>query len=169
MPLDKSMLLDFLEVLEGEISQKITIVAVGGTAMTLLDLKPSTIDIDFTIPKKDLEEFQRAKARVSSGFKIDIWTDGTVFSQTLPDDYLDKSFEIKTELKRIHLKALHPVDIVVTKIGRLNARDLQDITACIQKFNISKSQVERRAKQVQYVGKEENYKANLQYVLETCF
>jgi len=45
MPLDKTHLLDFLGVVERELSRQITLVAAGGTAMTLLDLKPSTIDI----------------------------------------------------------------------------------------------------------------------------
>ncbi len=53
MSLDKSILLDFLTVLDDEVSKRITRVAVGGTAMTLLDLKSSTIDVDFTIPSKD--------------------------------------------------------------------------------------------------------------------
>ena len=45
MPLDKSVLLEFLRVLDAEVSREITVVAVGGTAMTLLDLKPSTIEM----------------------------------------------------------------------------------------------------------------------------
>ena len=43
MPCDKSALLDFLEVLNEDLTRKITLVAAGGTAMTLLDLKPSSI------------------------------------------------------------------------------------------------------------------------------
>jgi len=39
MPLDKTQLLDFLGVVEKELSRHITLVSVGGTAMTLLDLK----------------------------------------------------------------------------------------------------------------------------------
>jgi len=169
MPLDKHILLEFLEVLEEEISREITIVAVGGTAMTLLDLKPSTIDIDFTIPSNNLQEFQKAINNVSHGFKIDIWPDGMIFSQFLPEDYLDKSIEIKTKLKHICLKALHPIDIVATKIGRLNNRDLQDIKTCIQKFNLSRNQIKQRAKQIEYVGRKENYTNNLQYVLKKYF
>ena len=45
MPLDKNYLLDFLKVLDEEIPATITLVAAGGTAMTLLDLKSSTIDV----------------------------------------------------------------------------------------------------------------------------
>ncbi len=41
MSLNKKALFDFLE-LDKEAAQKITLVAVGGTAMTLIDAKPST-------------------------------------------------------------------------------------------------------------------------------
>lgn len=152
MPLDKSALIDFLSTLDEEINREITIVAVGGTAMTLLNLKPSTIDIDFTMPRSDRVEFERALANVPHGFKIDLWSDGMVFTQILPDDYLKKSIEI-VNFQHTRLKALHPIDIVVTKIGRLDQRDLQDIETCIEKFHIRKIQIEKRAANVQYVGK----------------
>src|SRR4030042_5179530 len=119
MLLDKSVLLDFLTVLDDEVGRRITLVAVGGTAMTLLDLKPSTIDVDFTIPSNDKPAFDKALANIPHGLKIHAWSDGFVFSQILPDDYLEKSIEI-ANFKRILLKALHPIDIVVTKIGRLD-------------------------------------------------
>jgi hypothetical protein len=165
---DKSRLLDFLETLDNEMSKRITLVAVGGTAMTILDLKTSTIDIDFTIPSSDYPEFENALKSVQHGFKVDVWPDGMIFSQILPDDYLEKSIEI-VKFKHIHLRALHPVDIVVTKIGRLDERDLQDIEVCIKRFNISKIQIEERANNVQYVGPEQNYLDNLRYVIEKFF
>lgn len=56
-----------------------------------------------------------------------------MFSQFLPSDYLERSLPIR-HLRHIDLRALHPVDIVVTKIGRLDERDLQDIAACIRKY-----------------------------------
>src|SRR3989338_6081391 len=64
---------------------------------------------------------------VQPGFRVDVFHDGAVFVTMLPDDYLKKSILIKTKLKNIDLRALHPVDIVVTKIGRLDSRDKQDI------------------------------------------
>lgn len=169
MPFNKNKLLDFLEVLDEEIDGKITLVAAGGTAMTLLDLKTSTIDIDFTIPHEDMQKFEHALEKVQHGFKIDYWTGGVVFSQTLPDDYLEKSIPIKTRLANIELRALHPIDIVATKIGRLDERDSQDIRSCIEKFKLTKKQVEERAKLVDYVGHEETYQANLTYVLKNFF
>jgi hypothetical protein len=60
---------------------------------------------------------------------------------------------IRTRLKKIELTALHPLDLVVTKIGRLNDRDVQDIELCIKKFGLKKNQVASRAAKVEYVGK----------------
>lgn len=169
MPLDKSSLFALLSAVDAELDKKITLVAAGGTAMTLLDLKPSTIDIDFTGPYQDIKEFDRIQKMIPHGFRIDAWTDGMVFSQILPDDYLKKSVPIKTDLRNIKLAALHPVDIVATKIGRLNERDAQDIEMCIKKFGLKKSQIEKRAKLVQYVGNEEAYNINLQKMFANFF
>jgi hypothetical protein len=169
MPLDKSMLLEFLRSLDAEVSPEITVVAVGGTAMTLLGLKPSTIDLDFTLPDDDFQEFQRANARLQHGFTLHSYRDGAIFTQILPEDYLEKSIKIDSGLKHVRLRALHPVDIVVTKIGRLDDRDLEDISLCIRKFGILKSQIEERAGQVQYAGNEEYYQTNLQHVLKKFY
>ena len=170
MPCDKKALLEFLEVLNSDLTKKITLVAVGGTAMTLLGLKPSTIDIDFTIPSSDLPEFERALKGNPPGFKIDRWADGYVFCQSLPNDYLDKSIKIK-EYSHIQLKTLHPVDIVVTKIGRLNQRDIQDIETCIREFKITKDEIITRANLVSptYVPREKDYQYHLNWVIKKFF
>ncbi len=154
MLLDKTILFEFLESVDNELRKRITLVAAGGTAMTLLDLKPSTIDIDFTGPGKDIQEFEDTLRSIQHGYKIDCWKDGAVFSQILPSDYLRKSILIKTRTKKIELRALHQLDIVVTKIGRLDERDKQDIKACIRKFDLIRSQITRRANLVEYVGRE---------------
>ena len=67
---------------------------------------------------------------------------------------------------RIELRSLNPVDIVVTKIGRLDERDKQDIEACIRKYKITEKQITKRASQVEYAGREENYRINLRHVLK---
>lgn len=169
MSLDKTKLLDFLEVLGTELPRKITLVAVGGTALTLLDLKASTIDIDFTIPSGDYEEFIKAEKAIPHGLRIDKWKDGLVFATSLPDDYLENSIQTDFTLKNINLRALHPLDIVITKIGRLNERDREDITTCVQKYNVTLEQIKKRAKEIEYAGGEEAYDANLHVVLNTNF
>lgn len=170
MPCDKTALFDLLEVLDEDLAKKITLVAVGGTAMTLLDLKTSTIDIDFTIPSCDQEEFEKALKSNPSGYKIDRWYDGYVFCQYLPDDYLEKSVKIK-EFSNISLRALQPVDIIATKIGRLKESDLQDIEACIKKAKVSEAEVRERAMLVlpTYVGPEGVYQYHLNLVIEKFY
>ncbi len=69
--LDKSYLMDFLGEVDKELEREVTLVAVGGTAMTLLDLKPSTIDIDFTIPEDDFRLFRDVISKIPHGLKID--------------------------------------------------------------------------------------------------
>ena len=170
MPCDKTALFDFLEALDEDLPQKITLVAVGGTAMTLLDLKGSTIDIDFTVPSCDIEYFEQVLKSNPPGYKVDRWTDGTVFCQTLPSDYLEKSIKIR-EYSHITLRALQPVDIIVTKIGRLNDRDLKDIETCIKKCNISEEEIKKRALSVAetYVGPEKDYRYHLDLVVKRFF
>jgi hypothetical protein len=170
MPCDKTALFDFLEAINEDLTKKITLVAAGGTAITLLDLKPSTIDIDFTIPSRDLPEFERVLKNNPPGYRVDQWADGCVFCQTLPDNYIDKSIKIK-EFSHISLRALHPVDIIVTKIGRLNERDMQDIETCIKNYKVSDAEIKARALLVipTYVGREEDYRYHLELVLEKFF
>jgi ABC-type phosphate transport system auxiliary subunit len=169
MPLDKSGLLGLLEAVDAELTRKITLVAAGGTAMTLLDLKPSTIDIDFTGPHEDIAEFNKVQKSIPHGFVVHTWTNGMVFSQQLPNDYLKSSIPIKTKLKKTDLRALHPLDIVATKLGRLNERDVQDIESCIKNFKLKKNQISKRAKTIVYAGNEAVYETNLQSVLESLF
>ncbi|PIW34341.1 MAG: hypothetical protein COW26_07785 [Nitrosopumilales archaeon CG15_BIG_FIL_POST_REV_8_21_14_020_33_23] len=87
MSLDNTKLLDFLGEVDKELSHKIVVV-VGGTAMTLVKVKPSTIDIDFTIPGEFYDEFVKVKKIVNPGFRVDLFHDGAVFTTMLPEDYL---------------------------------------------------------------------------------
>ena len=163
-----SRLLEFLELMGQELPRKIVLVAAGGTALTLLRVKRSTRDIDLTGPGEDIELFRQTLKIVPHGVKVDTWPDGQIFSQFLPSDYLKRSRKVK-QLQNIDLRALHPVDIVVTKIGRLDDRDKDDIRDCVRAFKIRRSAVARRASQLEYVGSMENFEYQVQYVLRHFF
>lgn len=164
MAVGSRQLLGFLEEVEEILERRILLVAAGGTAMTLYGLKPSTIDVDFTGPAEDVALFVRVIKRVQPGFRVDVWPNGQVFSQFLPSDYLNKSRRIRV-LGKIELRALAPVDIVVTKIGRLDERDLGDIKACVKKFRLGKDTIARRARRVEYAGNRKVFDNNLETVL----
>ncbi|MDE1863238.1 MAG: hypothetical protein KGI33_10025 [Thaumarchaeota archaeon] len=161
MSLDNTKLLDFLGEIDKELNRKIVLVAVGGTAMTLLKTKPSTIDVDFTIPVKYYADFQAALQNVQAGFQVDAYQAPMVFTTSLPEDYLKRSKPFNTGLKRIELRALHPLDIVVTKIARLDGRDKQDIVSCMKRFKITRRQILKRAKEIKSLADDQDFQDNL--------
>ena len=163
--IDKNSLLKWLGNLDKKLKKNITLIAVGGTAMTLLGLKTSTRDIDFCIASKDKEEFEKA---LDKKFIVHIFTDGYIFSEQLPSDYIKKAKEI-AKLKNISLKALNPIDIIITKAARLNARDEEDIQV-LSKYADKKELIKRFNKIVKtYAGNEEAYKYHLNVVLRRFF
>jgi hypothetical protein len=158
-------LMKWLKGVDAKLKKKMVLVAVGGTAMTLHGLKSSTIDIDFSMSSADEKEFRNA---LDPRFKVDIFRDGYIFSEQLPSDYVDKASEI-AELKYITLKALHPVDIIITKAARLNARDEQDIMALSKR--VDKSELIRRFETVvsTYAGRESDYRLHMDIILKRFF
>ena len=145
---------------------RLTIVGAGDTAMALLDLKPPAVHLDFTGPSRDLAEFSRASVGVPHrGFQIHTWPDGLVFSQRLPEDYARISLSVSADLARIDLRALQPLDIVVTKIERLTDDDVQDIRTCIRHYKLGKNQILKRARALQQVRDENRFERNLDSVM----
>ncbi|OQA30566.1 MAG: hypothetical protein BWY55_00847 [archaeon ADurb.Bin336] len=165
----KEPLLTLIREIDSNLTKKIDLYAVGGTGMTLLNLKASTKDIDFNLKPNDYDEFKKALGKTIHGYKIDLFCNGEIFSQHLPQNYTTKSIPIKIKFDNINLFSIHPIDIVVTKIGRLNERDWEDIKDCIKKFNLTKEEILSRGKKVIYIGNETLYKQNLNDVLKKMF
>jgi len=163
--IDKNELLEWLKTIDKKLKKKITLIAVGGTAMTLLGLKSSTRDVDFCIESENKVHFEKS---LDKKFKVDIFVDGYIFSEQLPQDYTDKSKEI-LNFRNISLKALSPVDIVITKAARLNARDEEDIEA-ISKY-VEKEELIKRFEDVidSYAGKGEDYRRHIEIILKRFF
>lgn len=166
--IDKNELLTWLAEKDKFLNKEIIIIAVGGTAMTLLGLKSSTIDIDFCLSHADKKIFEKLLDKKDKIWKIDLFTDGYIFSEQLPPDYIDRAKEIK-RMKYIILKALDPVDIIITKAARLNARDEEDIAALV-KF-VKREDLMKRFENVvkTYAGKEEEYRYHMEIILKRFF
>lgn len=158
-------LLDFLRVVGESLKRRIVLVAVGGTALTLLKVKASTRDVDFTGPRDDILEFRSAEDETPHGLKVDTYFDGTVFEISLPPDYMERSPIQETDLERIELRTLHPADLVVTKVSRFDDRDRRDIRDAVRKLNIGAVEVEHRARSVGIAGNEANFDYNLGLLL----
>jgi len=163
----KNDLLEWLKTLDIKLKRKITLVAVGGTAMTLLGLKSSTIDVDFCIESKDKKFFEIKNAK----FKIDFFLDGYIFSEQLPEDYIEKSSKVEANLENIDLRTLSPMDIIITKTARYNERDEEDITSLVKSTKIKKKELEERFRQVRetFAGNIKDYDYNFKIVLKRHF
>jgi len=168
--IDKNGLLDILHKIDLELKNKITIVAIGGTAMELLGIKETTKDIDFNIPSdNDYNEFERAINKIGLNIKIDYYEKNAIFSEALPMDYLKIAIKYKSKFGKIELYILNPIDIVCSKIGRLSDIDIIDIRQCIKYYNITRSQIKERAMQYGHAGNDQLYYDNLQTALEILF
>lgn len=162
--------MEFLESFDEQLGRKIMLIAVGGTAMTLLGIKSSTKDIDFNIPSKgDYKEFRRLMDKIKPGVRIDCWPSNTIFSEVLPDDYTELAAKYRSGFSKIEVRILNPIDIACSKISRLYQDDVEDIKDCIEKFNITKKQLKERAQQFSQAGSGKVFNQNLKYILENMF
>jgi hypothetical protein len=57
----------------------------------------------------------------------------------------------------------------VTKIARLNKRDLQDIEACITQSKVTSDEILERIQEVGYAGGEQNFEINTSSVILKFF
>lgn len=159
----KEQLMDLIGKLNEFSAMRIDIFAVGGTALTLLGLKDSTRDIDFNIDSekgyKKIEKlfgqmgFKKIgpnKWETDIGFFIDLFQSGYIFCVQLPDGYQKMSKEIRN-FGRIRLLAISPYDIIITKLGRSESKDFDDIKTILTKEKINLGKLAGR-----YIGAMEN-------------
>lgn len=165
----KKDLLNWLSVADKKLKSKITLIAIGGTAMTLIGLKPSTRDVDFCIESKNVNIFKKI---IKNGkFKVDLFIDGFIFSEQLPDDYIEKSNKIEAGLINIELRALSLIDIIITKAARYNERDEEDISAIAKINKVKREELEVRFKQVKetFAGRKSDYNYHFNLILKRHF
>ena len=170
--IDSEELFDCLRRLDKNLKWKTKMIAVGGTAMVLEKLKDSTKDIDFCVAtKKDFDMIKKAKNKIKSRLKIDLWHGGYIFCLQLPENYILKSKLLKITFKNIELRILNPLDMIITKTSRLNQRDIEDIQEIIKKKRIIKSKLISRFNEIKesYPASEKVLKDNFKIVLDEFF
>ena len=138
--IDKTGLLDRLSIWNGFLKRKVHLVACGGTALTLLDVKPSTKDIDLLVPVigeyqyliKTLKDLGYKSASGAGwarddGFIFDLFPGKRVHTTELLESPLDKGNNIPVkELTHIYLGVLNFYDIIISKLFRGTGIDMED-------------------------------------------
>jgi hypothetical protein len=144
--LGKEGLFDRLGAWDGFLKRKVHLVACGGTALTLLGIKPSTKDIDLIVPHIDehkylvsvLKQLGYKPASGSGwarddGFIFDLFRGKRVHTTELLDSPLDKGKNVLIkEFSHIYLGVLNYYDILITKLFRAASVDVADCMALMK-------------------------------------
>jgi len=147
--IDKTRLLDRLGLWNGFLKRKVHLVACGSTALTLLDVKPSTKDIDLLVPVigeyqylirtlKDLgyKNASGAGWARDDGFIFDLFPGKRIHTTELLESPLDSGNNIPVkEFTRIYLGVLNYYDIIISKLFRGTGIDMDDCLTLIRAKN----------------------------------
>ncbi len=139
----KQGLLDTMRGWDSLLKKKVHLIACGGTALTLLGVKESTKDIDLIVPNvseyiylvKILEEVgykcvTGAGWSKGDGFIFDLFRGNKVHTTELLESPLEeKNHVLIKEFSFIYLGALNYYDIIISKLFRGTAVDIEDCLA----------------------------------------
>ena len=128
MAVDSTTLGMFLQRLGGVLESECTLVAAGGTALTLHGIKRSTDDVDFVVEDGNAGIIHDA-IRLINGPPADLFPAGTVFNNPLPSEYLSRAKKVGV-FGLLNVLAMDPIDVIMTKIARAEEKDIEDIRAC---------------------------------------
>jgi hypothetical protein len=182
MTYDKEAFLEFLRYLDNKVDRHLEVVAVGGSALSMLDLKAETKDIDIMllncsddvileIADKIMEKYPEKEVDIWANYKMAVHKDGRIFYQEFPRDCCNTLPTEPVAFKNIELKLLNPLDILVSKIGRNSADDLSDMVSIVRRYAFKKEEVENRFNlyMQSYGGSKSAVQSNFKYVIETLF
>lgn len=138
--LDKETLFNRLSAWDGFLKKKVRLIACGGTALTLMYIKPSTKDVDLLVPDvneyryliRTLEQLGYKSASGSGwarddGFIFDLFPGKRVHSTELLDSPLNKGNNtLVKEFSHIYLGVLNHYDILISKLFRGSSADIED-------------------------------------------
>lgn len=156
--LNKTDLLALIKDIDSYAQQHYDLYALGGTALTLRDIKDSTLDVDINIPedqkdaltklfeKLGFQQLGTHRWRAQEGFAFDLFTGNDILGTHLPDDTTQQAHPITT-YQHITLYALSNQDIIISKLTRGDDRDFADIKTILEHQTIDLHALTRRYQQ----------------------
>lgn len=174
---------EFFELVESiskYIEREVKMYALGGTAMTLLNIKKSTRDIDINIESSPEYEyickifhqlgFERKGIRwiTQEGLAFDIFYGSNILGTELLPDCIDKSDFIKS-FGNIKIYTLSLEDIIISKLARGDSRDFDDIKMILKTDKINLKSFVQRYKKTMETSVVAHYKQKLLDLIEIKF
>jgi hypothetical protein len=152
--INKQGLLDTLSSWDGFLKKKVHLIACGGTAMTLLEIKESTKDIDLIIPNTDEHEYIIKVLRQlgykstsgwgwsrDGGFVFDLFKGKYIITELLESPLENGNHFLVKEFSHIYLGVLNYYDIIISKIFRSSSVDIND---CLLLLRSKKDEIDFR-------------------------
>ncbi|MFC1826182.1 DUF6036 family nucleotidyltransferase [Thermodesulfobacteriota bacterium] len=163
--LNKQTLTDFLGQWNAFLRRKVHLVACGGTALTLMDIKPSTKDVDFIVPVeteyryliktlKDLGYQQKTGAgwhKSGDLFVFDLFVGKRIHTTDLLASPLEKgNHTLFKEYSHLYIGILNPYDLIASKLFRGTEVDFEDCLMLMKsrKESIDLTRVEQHIKEL---------------------
>ena len=175
-------LLDTLDNWNSLMNFRVSLIACGGTALTLLKIKESTRDIDFTVSMH--KEYDRLMKFLGDlgyeekggglahdddpNFIYQFWCGNKVFTTDLLDSPLDPGNHILIKRwSHIYLGALNLTDLIVTKMFRGTSVDRDDCIAAFATGKVNAEKLlERYSETARYDLNPEKMMKNFLYLVE---
>lgn len=144
--IDTASLMNKLATWDSFLKRQVRLIACGGTALTLLNVKPSTKDVDFIIPDERehnylvniLAELGYVQVTGSgwtreNDFIFDFYRGPYVYSTVLLDSPLEQDRHILfKEFTYIYVGILNHYDLLITKLFRGTQSDMEDSVALLR-------------------------------------
>jgi len=161
--LDKRKLLDILGQWNGFMRRKVHLIACGGTALTLMGIKPSTKDVDFIVPHesehkylikilKDLGYQQKSGAgwnRKGDLFIFDLFAGKRIHTTELLESPLKpENHKLFKEFSNIYIGILNYYDLIASKLFRGTSVDFED---CLMLVKTQRDQIDIERIQGHYI------------------
>lgn len=139
--LNKQTLLEILGQWNGFVKRKVHLIACGGTALTLLGIKPSTKDVDFIVPiepefkyliriLKDLGYRQTTGSgwhRKDELFVFDLFPGKRIHTTELIESPLKEGMhKLLQEFSHLYIGVLNDYDLIASKLFRGSTVDFDD-------------------------------------------
>ena len=150
--IDKEGLLNRLAAWDSFLKREVNLIACGGTALTLLGIKPSTKDVDLLVPVTHEHDYlvgilkqigyKSASGRGwknEDGYIFDLFKGKSIHTTELLDSPLEKkNHMLVKEFNMIYLGVLNYYDIIISKLFRATTVDIDD---CLQLVRTKRKEI----------------------------
>lgn len=146
--------------------EPITMLIAGGMAAHLYTGARVTTDVDAEFSKRILLPNDLI-VETSDGNMLYLDPNYNSTFALMHEDYEKDAIPVPIGTALVRVFVLSPVDLIVSKIARLNGPDREDIAAIVSKCGVSPAEIEQRAEQALagYVGNIDYLRMNLRETL----